>query len=163
VPGWIGIASIKWLGQIEVSNRPLSSPWNTLWYRLTGPDYPPDSPPITEQAVKSAFELPRGATLDPRTVTTLTGRSWSGRAPIRRVDVSTDGGQRWRPARLTGPNRPNGWARWELPWRPTSTGNHTLLARAIDDDGRRQPDTVPFNDGGYLFWAVIHHPVTTTT
>ncbi|HYJ70665.1 MAG TPA: sulfite oxidase [Nocardioidaceae bacterium] len=163
VPGWIGIASIKWLGQIEVSDQPLSSPWNTLWYRLTGPDYPADSPPITDQAVKSAFELPWNAALPARTVTTLTGRSWSGQAPIRRVEVSTDGGQRWRTARLAGPNRANGWVRWELPWRPTSTGNHTLLARAVDESGRRQPATVPFNDGGYLFWAVVHHPVTTTT
>ena len=26
VPGWVGIASIKWLGRIEVSDRPLFSP-----------------------------------------------------------------------------------------------------------------------------------------
>ena len=30
----------------------------------------------------------------------LRGRSWSGTAPIRRVEVSTDGGRRWHPARL---------------------------------------------------------------
>ena len=36
VPGWIGIASIKWLGQIEVADQPLFSPWNTTQYRLTG-------------------------------------------------------------------------------------------------------------------------------
>ena len=58
VPGWIGIASIKWVGSIEVSPTRLTSPWNTKWYRMTGPAYPPDSPPLTEQPVKSAFELP---------------------------------------------------------------------------------------------------------
>jgi len=58
VPGWIGIANIKWLGQIEVADHPLFSFWNTTQYRLTGPTYPPDSPPITNQVVKSAFELP---------------------------------------------------------------------------------------------------------
>ena len=41
VPGWVGIASIKWLGSIEVADHPLSSPWNTTSYRLFGPDYPP--------------------------------------------------------------------------------------------------------------------------
>jgi hypothetical protein len=35
-----------------------------------------------------------------------------------------------------------------------------LRARATDDHGRRQPDSVPFNTGGYLFWAVVRHPVT---
>ena len=63
VPGWIGVASIKWLGRIEVADQPLFSPWNTTQYRLTGPTYPPDEPPLTRQAVKSAFELPLGATL----------------------------------------------------------------------------------------------------
>ena len=50
--------------------------------------------------------------------------------------------------------------RWELPWRPTRPGPQTLLARAVDETDTRQPDTVPFNDGGYLFWAVVRHPVT---
>src|SRR5918999_913583 len=42
VPNWVGIASIKWLGSIEVSAGPLFSPWNTTYYRLFGPDYPAD-------------------------------------------------------------------------------------------------------------------------
>ena len=36
VPGWVGVANIKWLGQIEVADQPLFSPWNTTQYRLTG-------------------------------------------------------------------------------------------------------------------------------
>jgi DMSO/TMAO reductase YedYZ molybdopterin-dependent catalytic subunit len=162
VPGWIGIASIKWVGQIEVSDVPLHSPWNTQLYRLTGPSYPPDEPPITNQEVKSAFELPWGATLNAGEPVTLTGRSWSGHAPIRSVDVSVDGST-WRPARLRDPNPRNAWVRWELPWRPAKPGAYTLRARATDAIGRDQPETVPFNDGGYLFWAVVDHPVTVTS
>ena len=90
VPGWIGIASIKWLGRIEVADRPLFSYWNTTQYRMVGPDYPPDSPPLTTQPVKSAFELPWGGSL-PAGRTRLTGRSWSGGRPIRRVEVRIDG------------------------------------------------------------------------
>lgn len=40
VPSWVGIASIKWVGDIEVSAQPLYSPWNTTFYRLFGPAYP---------------------------------------------------------------------------------------------------------------------------
>jgi DMSO/TMAO reductase YedYZ molybdopterin-dependent catalytic subunit len=47
VPGWVGIASIKWLGSLEVSTAQLTSPWNTQWYRMTGPEHPADSPPLT--------------------------------------------------------------------------------------------------------------------
>jgi DMSO/TMAO reductase YedYZ molybdopterin-dependent catalytic subunit len=161
VPGWIGIASVKWLGQIEVSDQPLFSPWNTTSYRLTGPGYPADSPPITRQVVKSAFELPWGAQLPRQRPALLSGRSWSGGGtPIRSVDVSTDGGASWHRARLHGRNVPNAWVRWSVPWLPRAAGATELLARATDWRGQGQPASVPFNDNGYLFGAVVRHPVT---
>jgi DMSO/TMAO reductase YedYZ molybdopterin-dependent catalytic subunit len=86
VPGWVGIASVKWLGRIEVADRSLRSPWNTIWYRMSGPGHPADAPPLEHQDVKSAFELAWGALLPARVPLTLRGRSWSGRFPIRRVE-----------------------------------------------------------------------------
>jgi DMSO/TMAO reductase YedYZ molybdopterin-dependent catalytic subunit len=158
VPGWVGVSNIKWLGQIQVSKSPLYSYWNTTNYILEGSNYPTPIP-VTDQAVKSAFELALNATL-PNRHQVLTGRSWSGLAPIKRVDISTDAGLTWRPARLRGPNAPHAWVRWEYPWRPPGPGSYTLQARATDWAGRTQPATVPFNSLGYLFWAVIKHPVT---
>ncbi len=38
-------------------------------------------------------------------------------------------------------------------------GRHELLAGATGFDGVAQPDTVPFNQLGYQFWAVVRHPV----
>ena len=38
-------------------------------------------------------------------------------------------------------------------------GDHVVRVRATDEHGNRQPDTVPFNEQGYLFGAVVHHPV----
>src|SRR5450755_2966314 len=115
--------------------------------------------PLTRQKVKSAFELGFGATL-PNEPQILTGRSWWARAPIRRVDISTDGGSSWRVARLRSPNLPRAWVRWDFPWRPAGPGNHTLLARATDRTGQTQPPTVLFNTLGYLFWAIVEHQVT---
>jgi DMSO/TMAO reductase YedYZ molybdopterin-dependent catalytic subunit len=148
VPGWVGVASIKWLGALEVATAPLFSPWNTRWYAG-----------LSVQPVKSAFELGWEAVLPAGERRLLTGRSWSGGAPIRDVEVSTDGGASWRRARLRGPNLQHAWVCWELPWTP-SPGRHELLARATDRAGLTQPDRVPFNEGGYQFWAVVRHPVT---
>jgi DMSO/TMAO reductase YedYZ molybdopterin-dependent catalytic subunit len=159
VPGWIGIASIKWLGRIEVADHALFSPWNTTQYRLVGGDHPADSPPITSQVVKSAFELPFPATAVAGRRTVLHGRSWSGTSAIGSVEVSADGGATWRRAELFGPNRPGVWVRWSLPWRPGAATTE-LRARATDRDGRTQPDVSPFNSAGYLFGAVVRHPVT---
>jgi DMSO/TMAO reductase YedYZ molybdopterin-dependent catalytic subunit len=160
VPGWVGIASIKWLGQLEVSSRPLESPWNTIWYRMTGGEYPSDSPPLSEVPVRSTFEIPWGARFVAGVPVTLHGRSWSGAAPIERVEVSLDGGATWQRLQLSGPSRRHSWAHWKVRWVPPSVGTYELLARATDKDGRTQPDTVPFNSEGYLFWAVVRHPVT---
>jgi hypothetical protein len=52
--------------------------------------------------------------------------------------------------------------RWSIDWRCPEPGEYGLLARATDRAGTTQPDTVPFNTGGYQFWAVVRHPVTVT-
>jgi len=167
VPGWVGIASIKWVGRITVSEEPLFSLWNTTQYHLFGPAYP-DSPLLTNQMVKSAFELPFPAALEAGPQI-LTGRSWSGHGNINRVEVSTDGGATWQDANLgpvkPGPydngrrNIPQAWVQWNVLWDAVP-GNYVLKARATDTEGNTQPDTVPFNTLGYSFWAVVNHPVT---
>lgn len=155
VPGWVGVANIKWVGSIEVSETPLQSPWNTTSYRMFGPAYP-DTPLVTTQVVKSAIEQPLPATSRPGR-TEVTGRSWSAFGRIARVEVSVDGGP-WRDARLGRRNETQAWRQWSATWvaRP---GQRVLRVRAADEHGNRQPDTVPFNEQGYLFGAVVDHPV----
>ena len=149
VPNWVGIASIKWLDDIEISNTPLSSPWTTVFYQL-------DGAPLTTLVPKSAFELPWDAELDRRRTHAVYGRSWAGEAPIQRVEVSTDGGRRWQSVPLVedGP-----WVRWRLGWRPQTPGRRTLMARATDRSGNCQPARTVANPMGYLFGAVVRHRV----
>ncbi|MCK2244555.1 MULTISPECIES: sulfite oxidase [unclassified Crossiella] len=161
VPNWTGISSIKWVGEIEVADRPLFSPWNTQFYRLFGPSYPEEgSAPLTNQVTKSAFELPREARLAVGRTHLLTGRSWSGAGRVRGVRISTDGGASWRPAHPRRLSRDQAWLPWTFAWRPERPGPYTLLAEATDSTGATQPREVPFNRFGYLFGAVVRHPVT---
>jgi DMSO/TMAO reductase YedYZ molybdopterin-dependent catalytic subunit len=148
VPGWVGIASIKWLGSLEVSTTALDSPWDTQYYRLVGPSYPAGGTLVTTQVTKSAFELAWDASV-PAGRQLLTGRSWSP-SGVRRVSVSTDG-RTWRQATVVSRGA---WTRWQVPWVATP-GAHVLRVRADD-----QPDEAPFNTQGYLFGAVVKHPVT---
>ncbi|MEU4564171.1 sulfite oxidase [Actinoplanes sp. NPDC023936] len=159
VPGWIGIASIKWVGSIEVSAEPLFSPWNTQFYRLFGSAYPVEGQPFDGQVVKSAFELDAGTVFEAGKRTVLTGRSWSAHGPIRKVEVSTDGGATWKRARFYGASPGQVWQRWELAWTPAA-GAHELLARATDVRGNTQPDVAVHNTLGYLFDAVVKVPVS---
>ncbi|WP_409060489.1 sulfite oxidase [Streptomyces sp. SYP-A7185] len=160
VPAWVGIASIKWVGDIEVSSTPLYSPWNTQFYRLFGEGHPPEgSAPLTHQTLKSAFELPWNAPVPAGRTSHLTGRSWSAKGAITRVEISTDGGGTWHKAHLKDTPRRGSWTRWTTPWHPRTPGPTTLLARATDTTGQTQPQTTPHNTQGYLFDAVVRHAV----
>ena len=160
LPGWVGIGSIKWLGSLEVSTTEQTSPWNTIWYRMTGGSYSVDTtPPLTVNPVRSAFELAWGAKLARRPVVTVTGRAWSGAGQIAYVDISSDGGQTWRRTE-TRCERRGGWTQFRYDWHRPAVGDHVLMARATDVTGRRQPLVTPYNTNGYFFDAVVRHPVS---
>lgn len=160
VPGWLGAASIKWVGRIQVAEEPLHVPWNTYDYVLIGPGHPPQMPalgvPITDMPVASLVELPWPATLEPGPQM-IRGRAYAGEGRVERVECQVDGGA-WREAALLPPNVPATWVRWQLAWH-ASPGAHVLRVRATDDRGRSQPDRVPWNHLAFLHNAVLAHPL----
>lgn len=160
VPGWAAVASVKWVGRLYVSvasEGPLRSPWNTDKYVLTGGPWGEERLPVTEQVPKSALELPWPAKL-----TTgehlITGRAWSPDSEIKRVEVSTDGGEEWFAAPIFGQNTAGAWARFSFSWN-AARGKHEIRVRATDETGRVQPRESPYNSLGYLYGAVVGHPV----
>lgn len=161
VPGWIGNASIKWVGRIEVSETPLYSRFNTEEYVMIGPDYQPGErtpgPVLTYNNVKSALELAWPHRLKAGRHR-IRGRSWSPFGKIARVEYSLDGGSTWQTAVLREPNIARAGVRWDFEWE-ARPGRYTIRVRATDEMGNRQPDRVPWNQKGYLYNAVVDHPV----
>ena len=161
VPGWIGIANIKWVGRIEVSEQPLFSSWNTDSYVMIGPDFSPSPPAkgpvLSSQSLKSALELPWGGEIAAGRKL-VRGRSWSPSGKIAKVEYSLDRRATWQVARLREPNIAGAWVRWDFDWeaRPGKVG---IRVRATDEKGSTQPDQVPFNEQGYLYSAVVDHAV----
>jgi sulfane dehydrogenase subunit SoxC len=78
----------------------------------------------------------------------LSGRAWSGRAPVTRVEVSTDGGASWADARLAPPDteHPFAWRAWTFAWE-ARPGVVELLVRATDELGA-QPVEQEWNRQG---------------
>ena len=162
VPGWPGSNSIKWVSRIVVSS---SRQWvrnNTTSYVLIGDDWPAtqyapaDGMPITALNVKSALALPRPARLAAGTHR-IRGFAYSPNGPVQAVDWRVND-RGWRPARIVGPVLRRAWQRFEFEWEAPA-GSHVLRTRAMDAAGLTQPETVAFNEKGYLMNTILPHPV----
>jgi sulfane dehydrogenase subunit SoxC len=164
VPGWVGVANIKWVGKIIVSTTPLFTDKNTTSYVLVGPDYQAQGdalgPAVTTQVMKSALCLPWPATLKSGQQKVV-GYAWSPDGKIDRVDVSLDGGKTFKPAALVGPNIERAGSRWEFSFI-ANPGSITITPRATDEKGNVQypASQQKWNQMGYLFGAMVPHPVT---
>ena len=163
IPGWYGMAQVKWLQDITVIDREFTGFQQAAAYRLRKE---PDEPGIpVERMVPRALLIPPGwpdfmsrtRFLHPGPVE-LRGRAWSGHAPVRSVEVSTDDGATWQPAALDPPVGRWAWRGWRLPWT-AQPGQHVLAVRATDESGRTQPTEQPWNRGGFANNLVHHVPV----
>jgi DMSO/TMAO reductase YedYZ molybdopterin-dependent catalytic subunit len=164
VPGWYGMASVKWLRRVTVVAEPFTGYQQSGSYLIHASEEDPGVP-VTRIEARSLLEPPgipefesRARFLTPG-CHLLRGRAWSGRAPISRVEVSTDGGRSWRDAALGERRSRWAWVGWSLPWEAT-TGVHELCSRASDEAGNTQPLDRPWNTGGYANNAVQRIPVT---
>ena len=156
VPGWYGMASVKWVTRMELWTRPFDGHWQREAYRYdTGDGSTPR--PVTRVKVRSLIVSPReGAQVAPGRVL-VEGVAWSGERRVVHVEVAIDGGEQWRPAALLGESKPNGWVRWAFTWEGVAPGRHVLRARATDEAGESQPAVAPWNRQGHGNNAV--HPV----
>jgi DMSO/TMAO reductase YedYZ molybdopterin-dependent catalytic subunit len=163
VPGWYGMASVKWLNRIEALDRPYDGYQQAVGYHFRSV---PDGPrtPVTHMRVKSLLVPPgipdwytRRRLADAGAVT-LTGRAWSGRGvPIAKVEVGVDGA--WQPAELDPPQGKFAWRGWRRVWNATP-GEHELACRATDVNGDTQPLDIPWDAGGFGNNAVHRVHVT---
>jgi len=142
VPGWYGMASVKWLVGIEAIDRPFDGyqQAHNYHYRRSDEDkgtpvtfikvrsliVPPGFPDYMSQArVVSAGRVP------------LNGRAWSGNGvPVARVEVAVNGA--WREAALGSQPGAFAWRSWSYEW-DASPGEYELACRATDAEGDAQP------------------------
>jgi len=141
VGGWYGVASIKWLSRILVTERPFvgfeQSMDYSIWERRDGI---PSLVPVTEMEVKASIARPyAGEAVAAKTDYRVYGAAWTGESEIAKVEFSTDAGKTWDGARLLGKAVPFTWRLWEYAWKAPKAGKYTLMVRATDKRGHVQP------------------------
>lgn len=157
-PGWYGVANVKWLTRIEVTDHRYAGQFMARDY-VTIRQEQRDGQEVWTFAVVSRNRLKsapakvirRGERYE------IVGAAWG--APIDHVDVAIDHGP-WMPARLVRTRRRGGsdragysWVFWTFDWGTPVAGEHTVTSRAFDTDGNVQPPPDdPFYASKRTFW-----------
>jgi DMSO/TMAO reductase YedYZ molybdopterin-dependent catalytic subunit len=154
VPGWYAMASVKWLQQIIVTDRPFNGYYQTLdyaYWRRRGEHS--ELTPLGPMVLKAEIAQPaNGSIVNAGSTFRIHGAAWGGK--VKGVEISVDGGGSWRSATLIDQSPGRAWCRWEIEWAvPSRPGEQTLMARAVGEDGKTQPTQRDPDLGTYM----IHH------
>jgi hypothetical protein len=160
--GWASDSWVKWLTNITVLDKEFDGFWMKNAYRK--PDHPiapgsamaPDKMvPVTSLRVKSVIAHPLdGDSARVGDPIHVEGVAWSGdKGPVKSLDVSTDGGRTWNGADL-GTETQFGWRPWSFSFKPNRESYYTIMARATDASGDRQPLAQEWNPSGYGYNVV---------
>jgi DMSO/TMAO reductase YedYZ molybdopterin-dependent catalytic subunit len=145
VPGWYGVANVKWLAQIHVQEtrymgRFMARDYVTLSKRMIGGEERWEERSVTRIQLKSAIV---------RVTSNGTGHKVMGfvlndGTPLRAVEVSIDGGP-WQPAQIDPASSKYSWKLFSYDWSNATPGEHTLVSRVIDANGQIQatPEEMP--------------------
>ena len=137
LPGWEGNANVKWLRRIELSDRPFMTREETSKYTDPMADGTARIFSFLMDA-RSLITYPAYPVTLTRGWVEINGIAWTGSGKITRVDVSTDGGATWSPAKLQEPVLSKAHTRFRHLWNWTG-GEAVIMSRAADETGYMQP------------------------
>jgi sulfite oxidase len=161
VPGYQGVNNIKYVKRVAFTAAESQAKIMTHGYRITplGGASNPAEPSVQEMGVKSWVNAPNADRAVKAGVVHVTGVAFSSGAPIRRVEVSSDGGRTWLDAAFIGPDLGRfAWRQFALPLRMAG-GNYVLASRATDSAGNVQPEQRIENLHGYNNTSWADHAV----
>lgn len=138
VPGWYGVANVKWLGQIHVQDRRymgrfMARDYVTLSKRIIGGEERWEERSVTKINLKSAIvRVTRSGAAH-----TIMGFVLNDGTPLASVEVSIDGGA-WQKAEIDPQSTQYSWKLFTLAWNNPTAGEHTLVSRVTDINGQVQ-------------------------
>ena len=141
VPGWFGIAWVKWLNRIEVMDRRYMSKYMAREY-VTIRGEEKDERTIWRETSVGPIDVKSivaRVTRRPEGNLRVSGAAWTDGTPLKKVELKIDDG-RWITAQLDHQRQAKyAWTFWSCAWPNPAPGDHTLVSRAVDAEGRVQP------------------------
>ncbi len=142
VPGWYGVANVKWLSQVHIQEDQYLGKYQARWYRTMKSEIIDGEEKLTEVAI-TRMQLKSFIARVTRSGGQLkvTGVVLSDGTPLKSVEVRVDEGP-WQPAVLDPSTREKySWKLFSYNWSGATPGEHTLVSRVTDATGRIQPTT----------------------
>jgi DMSO/TMAO reductase YedYZ molybdopterin-dependent catalytic subunit len=140
VPGWYGIAWVKWLTTIEARERALMTRFMAKDYVTLRGEPQADGKVIWKETSVGPMNVKsmtaRAVRRKDGTVV-FNGAAWTDGTPLKTVEVKIDDGE-WQPATLAEQQK-YCWTFWTYQWKDAKAGEHTVVSRATDAKGRVQP------------------------
>jgi DMSO/TMAO reductase YedYZ molybdopterin-dependent catalytic subunit len=146
MPGWYGVANVKWVSEIRLQENRFLGNYQARWYRtvravggtgeLTDADTQFIETEVTKMNVKSVIARVRKSGDSHQ----IMGFVLNDGTPLRSVEVKIDDGP-WQKATLDAANTQFSWKLFSCKWDGATPGEHTIVSRATDAKGAVQPTT----------------------
>lgn len=142
VPGWYGVANVKFLSEIHVQEDQYLGKFQARWYRtlrgeMVNGEVKWKETAVTHMQLKSFIaRVTRDGSRH-----NVFGVVLHDGTPIRSVEVRVDEGP-WQPATLDPSTKEKySWKLFNYAWNGATPGEHTLVSRVTDVTGKVQPTT----------------------
>jgi DMSO/TMAO reductase YedYZ molybdopterin-dependent catalytic subunit len=139
VPGWYGVAQVKWVNHIQAQanrlvSRFMSRDYVTVRDRKVGDDVETVEYTVGPILLKSVVSR----VTKTGSAVKIMGFALTDLTPLKSVEVSIDGGP-WQAATMDKRNTATSWKLFSYTWNGATPGEHTIVSRATDVNGQVQP------------------------
>jgi len=140
LPGWYGVANVKWLSEIHAQEDQYLGKYQARWYRTLRGEMINGEMKWTEAAV-TTMQLKSFVARVSRAGERFTahGVVLNDGTPIKLVEVKVDEGP-WQPATMDKATSDKySWKLFSYSWNGLTPGEHTVVSRVTDVNGLVQP------------------------
>jgi DMSO/TMAO reductase YedYZ molybdopterin-dependent catalytic subunit len=140
VPGWYGVANVKWLSRIHVQEDPFLGKFQSRWYR-TMHEEKIDGETVWNETAVTHMRLKSiiARVTKEGGAHKIFGFVLNDGTPLKSVEVKVDNGP-WQAATIQTPAGKYAWKYFTYTWNGAAAGEHTIVSRATDRDGYVQPE-----------------------
>jgi len=140
VPGWYGVANVKWLSEIHPQAENYVGKYQSRWYRtvrteMVDGELKVSETEVTHMNLKSFVARVTKSGSDHKVLAVVLNDG----TPIKSVEIKVDEGP-WQMATADPATKDKfGWKFYTYTWKGATPGDHTIVSRATDATGAVQP------------------------